>query len=80
MLLQYIQSAMHRARYDLLDEGEGFYGEIPDFQGVFANASTLEACREQLAEVLEDWIMLRLSRGLALPIVDGLELRIREVA
>ena len=80
MLLKYIQSAMHGARYELLDEGEGFYGEIPDCQGVFANASTLEACREQLAEVLEDWIMLRLSRGLALPIIVGLELRIREVA
>jgi predicted RNase H-like HicB family nuclease len=80
MLLQYIQSAMHGARYERLDEGEGFYGEISDCPGIFANASTPEACREQLAEVLEHWIMLRLSRGLALPIIDGLELRICEVA
>jgi predicted RNase H-like HicB family nuclease len=80
MLLHYIQTAMHHARYELLDEGEGFYGEIPECRGVFANAATLEACREQLAEVLEDWIMLRLSRALPLPAIDGVELRVREVA
>ncbi len=80
MLIQYMQAAMRHAHYELLDEGEGFYGEIPVCQGAFANAPTLEACRDQLAEVLEDWIMLRLARNLPLPIVDNLELRVREVA
>jgi predicted RNase H-like HicB family nuclease len=59
---------------------EGFYGEIPECRGVFANAQTLEACREQLAEVLEDWVLLRVSRNLDLPIIDGAEIRLREVA
>ena len=45
-----------------------------------ANAETLEECREQLAEVLEEWILFRVSRNLALPVVEGIELRIREVA
>mgnify|MGYP001062635318 CR=1 FL=1 len=80
MLLQYIQAAMHRARYELLAECKGFYGEIPQCQGVSAETFTLEECREQLAEVLEDWMMLRLSRGFALHIIDGLELRVHEVA
>ena len=30
MLTQYIQAAMHRATYELLEDGT-FYGEIPDF-------------------------------------------------
>jgi predicted RNase H-like HicB family nuclease len=80
MLLQYIQTAMSHARYETLDEGEGFYGEIPDCQGVFASAPTLAACREQLAEVIEDWVLLRVSRNLDLPVIDGAEIRLREVA
>lgn len=54
MLLEYIRTAMRHARYEMLEEGEGFYGEIPECGGVFANTPTLEECREQLAEVLED--------------------------
>jgi len=45
------------------------YGEISGFQGVYANAETLEACREQLQEVLEGWIVLGLRMGHSLPVV-----------
>jgi predicted RNase H-like HicB family nuclease len=48
--------------------------------GVFANASTLEECREQLEEVLEEWILLRVYKNLQLPVVDGIELTINEAA
>ena len=56
MLKTYIQTAMHAARYEILEDDGTFYGEIPECRGVFANAETLEGCREQLEEVLEDWI------------------------
>ena len=71
---------MHHARYEILPSDGSFYGEIPGFDGVYANAETLEACREELEEVLEEWILLRVSRNLPLPVVDGIELTIREVA
>lgn len=80
MLTKYIQAAMHKAKYKILSDDDTFYGEIPNFQGVWANAGTLEACREELAEVLEEWILLRVSRNLALPVVDGIELSIKKVA
>ncbi len=80
MLTKYIQAAMHQAKYKILSDDDTFYGEIPGFQGVWANAGTLEACREELAEVLEEWILLRVSRNLALPVVDGIELSIKKVA
>ena len=35
-----------------------YYGEIPDLQGVFANEADLKACRDQLQDVLEGWIIL----------------------
>jgi predicted RNase H-like HicB family nuclease len=80
MLTSYINAAMHRATYEILPDDATFYGEIPNFQGVYANAPTLEACRDELEEVLEEWILFRVSRSLPLPVVDGMELRVREVA
>ena len=54
MLTNYIRAAMHRARYEILLDDGTFYGEIPGFEGIYANADTLEACREELEEVLEE--------------------------
>ncbi len=61
MLTKYIQAAMNKARYEILPDDGSFYGEIPGFDGVWANADTLEACRDELKEVLEGWILLRVS-------------------
>lgn len=61
---------MKRAKYEILEDGI-FYGEIPGFQGVYADTDTLEECREQLQEVLEEWIVLGFQLGHSLPIVDG---------
>ncbi|HMF57283.1 MAG TPA: hypothetical protein VK619_13150 [Pyrinomonadaceae bacterium] len=80
MLTNYMRAALHHARYEILPDDNSFYGEIAGFNGIYANASTLEACREELAEVLEEWILFRIAKGLPLPVVDGLELTIKEVA
>ena len=80
MLTSYIRKAMGRARYEILRDDGSYYGEIPGFEGVHANASTLEDCRDELEEVLEEWILFRVSRNLPLPVVDGLQLAIKEVA
>lgn len=80
MLISYINAAMRHARYEILADDASFYGDIPNFDGVYSNAGTLEDCREELAEVLEEWILLRVSKSLPLPVVDGLELKIRGVA
>jgi len=80
MLTNYIRTAMHKATYELLEDGT-FYGEIPECQGVWANAKTLEACREDLQDSLEGWILLALRLGHTLPILDGVDLNItKEVA
>ena len=79
MLTKYIHAAMSKARYEILTEDGSFYGEIHGFEGVYANAKTLEACREELEEVLEEWILFRISKHLPLPVVEGIELAIKEV-
>lgn len=80
MISEYVAAALRNARYEILSDDKSFYGEIQGFDGVYANALTLEACREELREVLEEWILFRVSRNLPLPIVDGLELTIRATA
>jgi predicted RNase H-like HicB family nuclease len=80
MLSRYISSAIKKARYEILKDNGSFYGEIPGFKGVYSNAKTLEGCREELEEVLEEWLFLRISRNLSIPNVNGAKLVIKEVA
>jgi predicted RNase H-like HicB family nuclease len=80
MLLEYIDAAMRYAKYEILQEDGSFYGEISECNGVYANADNLEDCRKELMEVLEDWILFRIYKNLSLPIIDGLELSVKEVA
>ncbi|MHC9544962.1 MAG: type II toxin-antitoxin system HicB family antitoxin [Vulcanimicrobiota bacterium] len=47
---------------------------------MYSHADTLEKCREELQEVLEEWILFRVSKNLVLPVIDGISLTIREVA
>ena len=67
MLTAYINAALRKAHYEILPEGEGYFGTIESLQGVWAQADTLEACREELREVLEEWIVLGLKMGHTLP-------------
>src|ERR1022692_405612 len=55
MLTSYIRAAMRQARYEIVEDDRSFYGNIPATPGVWANAKTLEACREELESVLEGW-------------------------
>lgn len=77
---QYISAAMRRAHYEILEDGAGFYGSIPGFPGLWAQASTLEECRDELQSTLEGWLLLSLSQHMEIPVLDGLDLAVREVA
>ena len=73
MLTAYITAAMARARYKLLDDAT-YYGEIPGLRGVWANAKQLDACRAELQEVLEDWLVLKLRDGDEIPRIGRIQL------
>jgi predicted RNase H-like HicB family nuclease len=79
MLTKYIASAMVKAKYEILQEDNSFYGEIPGFEGVYANAKDLETCRDELEEVLEEWLFFRISRKLPVPSINGLKLKINKI-
>ena len=80
MLTSYIRAAMHQARYELIDDDDSFYGEIPAIAGIWANAKTLEACREELENVLEGWLLLSVADHSPIPEINGKRIEIRDVA
>jgi predicted RNase H-like HicB family nuclease len=80
MLTKYIQAALRHAAYEILPDDRSFYGEIPVCNGVYANAATLGDCRDQLVEALEEWILFRVHKNLPLPVIDGIELAVKEVS
>jgi predicted RNase H-like HicB family nuclease len=73
MLTDYIQAAMRKAKYELMENGR-FFGRIGPCRGVWAEGETLEGCREELQSTLEDWLLLGLQLGHNLPVVDGINL------
>lgn len=79
MLTAFINAAMHKAQYEVLSDNEGYFGKIEGLQGVWANAHTLEDCREELREVSEEWIILGVKKGHNIPIINGIDINIKEV-
>jgi predicted RNase H-like HicB family nuclease len=67
MIRDYIEAALRRAHYELIDDAEPYYGAVPGLQGVWASGKSLEQCRDNLADVVEGWVLIRLARGLAIP-------------
>ena len=80
MLTKYIQAAMRQAEYEIIEDDGTYYGRIPGLQGVWANESILEDCREELQSALEDWLLLSLVNNFPVPVVDGIELSVERVA
>ena len=73
ILSDYVEQAMALATYDKL-EGGTFSGRIPACKGVVAFAATLRQCESELRSVLEDWILVGLKLGHALPVLEGIDL------
>ena len=67
MIAQYIEAALNRARYEIIEDEEPYYGEVPELEGVWATGKTLEECRHNLAEVIDGWLVVRFRRGLEIP-------------
>ena len=74
MLASYLDQAMEQAVYEIIEDEETYWGEIPGLQGVWARHTSLEGCRRELREALGDWIALRLRLGLAIPVIAEIDL------
>jgi len=73
MLIEYIQKAMGKARYEKLEDGT-YYGEIPECAGTIAFGKTLQECQRSLQSVLEGWLLVKIRHGDLLPVIEGIDL------
>jgi predicted RNase H-like HicB family nuclease len=80
LIIEYINEALRLAKYEIIDDEEPYYGEIPGIQGVWASGRTLEECRQRLKDTLDEWIILSFNRGLPIPEINGINLNIKASA
>jgi predicted RNase H-like HicB family nuclease len=73
ILSEYLERAMAQAEYDKLED-ETFSGRIACCKGVIAFGATLKECEDELRSTLEDWLLVGLKLGHALPVIDGIDL------
>ena len=74
MLLEYLQAALERAHYELIEDEQPYYGDVPGIAGVWASGATLEECRRHLAAALEDWLLFSIARGEPIPEIGGVSI------
>lgn len=79
MIKEYMHAAVKYADYKKLEDGS-WYAEIKELPGVWANANTLEACRSELIEVLEEWLLLKIRDNDSIPVIDGKRIEIQKTA
>lgn len=79
MISAYIDKALSRARFEVLDDGS-FCARVSGLRGVLAVGDGVEECRRQLSEVVEEWILVRVARGLDVPKLGGISIKVRRAS
>jgi predicted RNase H-like HicB family nuclease len=74
---EYIETALVQADYDSLEDGS-YVAIVPGLQGVIAIGESLEECRSDLIEVIDEWIVARLQRNYPIPPIGGQEISFSE--
>ncbi len=81
MLRAYMDRALQKAEYKQLPD-RSWYAEIPGLDGVWASGASVEECRNELSEVLEEWLMLKIHDHDEIPQIDGIAMKVegKEIA
>jgi predicted RNase H-like HicB family nuclease len=78
MLSQYIQAALEQAHYEMIEDEEPFYAEVPGLDGVWATGKSMEECRRNLQDAIEDWLFFSIAKGLPIPALGDVTIRLPE--
>jgi len=73
MLTEYLEVAMRKAHYELMEDGR-IFGAIKPLKGLWADGATLEECRRNLMDTLEDWLFISIRERLPIPPLDGVSI------
>lgn len=66
-ITQYIENLLRKAEYEYDKETKSWCASVADLPGAYAQADTVEETRGQLAEVIEDYILVSLREKQFLP-------------
>jgi len=77
MLTEYIDEALRRAHYEIIDNEEPFYGEVKELKGIWASGKSLEECRIHLKDIIDGWLLLSVKHNKRIPDLGAL--RIKEI-
>lgn len=73
-IAQYIEKLLAKAEYEYDPETKSWCASVKALPGVYAQADTVEEVRSQLAEVIEDYILVSLRERQPLPGFKKIEL------
>ncbi|WP_369798590.1 type II toxin-antitoxin system HicB family antitoxin [Methanosarcina sp. WH1] len=59
-----LEKAKYKIKYEIIDDEEPYYGEVPELEGAWATGKNLEECHRNLEEVINEWIIIKLRNGL----------------
>lgn len=76
MIVKYIAKALERAKYEHLEDGT-VCATVRGLRGVIAIGRSERDARAQLSEIVEEWILVRVARGLDVPKLGGVSVRVR---
>jgi len=77
MIREYLDEALKRTNYTKVSATE-YVAEVRGLPGVVASGRTLESCRTDLQEVVEEWVLVRVARGLAVPPLGKVRIKVRK--
>ena len=66
MLTEFLDKQLKKAKFKTLKDGTCF-GSIVGFPGVWANGTTLNICKKELREILEEWFLLKVRNKERVP-------------
>ena len=72
MIQEYINKALAIADYKILEDGTWF-ADIKPLSGVWANGESIEETRQELIEVIEEWLLLKLKDGDEIPVLGAVK-------
>jgi len=70
----YVSNALKSATVEQLEDGT-YYTEVAELQGVWADSDSEQNAREELADVIREWLELKIEdEDYDIPVIDHLDL------
>jgi predicted RNase H-like HicB family nuclease len=63
----YVENKLAKAKYEYDQETKSWCAWVTSLPGTYAQADSVEEVREQLAEVIEEYIFVKIKNGKRLP-------------